>query len=148
LRFWDSSAVLPLLVGQATTPKVRELFAEDPHTCVWTLTDVEVRSALMRLERAGDLTPSRRLAAEEHFAHLWKRTRVVESIEAVKAQARRILGLHPLRAADALQLGAALVFAGLDPLGTELVCLDLRLADAARLEGFRILPDQETRSPR
>ena len=52
----------------------------------------------------------------------------------------RLLGLHHLRAADALQLGAALVAAYDQPLGSALVTLDARFADAARREGFRVLP--------
>ena len=46
---------------------------------------------------------------------------------------------HPLRTADALQLGAALVAADGDPQSLELVTLDRRLADAARREGFPVL---------
>ena len=61
-------------------------------------------------------------------------------VDAVKARAKRLLGVHTLRAADALQLGAALTAASDDPLGWDLVCLDERLAEAARREGFAVLP--------
>jgi len=46
---------------------------------------------------------------------------------------------HPLRAADALQLSAAIVAADGDPSSLELVTLDRRLAEAAMLEGFPVL---------
>lgn len=54
--------------------------------------------------------------------------------------ALRLLASHPLRAADALQLAAALVWARGQPGGHEIVCLDDRLASAALLEGFTVLP--------
>jgi predicted nucleic acid-binding protein len=50
-----------------------------------------------------------------------------------------LLRVHVLKAADALQLAAARVWAG-DVADGELVTLDERLALAARLEGFRVLP--------
>jgi len=56
------------------------------------------------------------------------------------ACAKRCLMVHPLRAADALQLGAALVACGDDPHGFEFVCVDERLNEAARREGFTVRP--------
>jgi hypothetical protein len=53
--------------------------------------------------------------------------------------AERLVSVHPLRAADAVQLGAALVAADLDPAGLELVTFDERLATAAEKEGFSVL---------
>ncbi|MHC4974262.1 MAG: hypothetical protein ACYTG3_18225 [Planctomycetota bacterium] len=53
---------------------------------------------------------------------------------------KRLLGIHNLRAADALQLGAALAAASDDPTAWELVCLDECLARAARREGFAVVP--------
>lgn len=64
----------------------------------------------------------------------------VEPSEAVREQAARVLRLHPLRAADSLQLAAAMVWCQGDPSHGEFVCLDHRLRDAARREGFVILP--------
>jgi len=58
---------------------------------------------------------------------------------ATRLHAERIVMEHPLRAADALQLGAALVAADGDPQSLELVTLDRRLAEAARREGFPVL---------
>lgn len=58
----------------------------------------------------------------------------------VRNQAIRLLGLHPLRAADALQLAAALVWADRRPRGHPFVCLDAGLREAAHAEGFSVLP--------
>jgi predicted nucleic acid-binding protein len=66
----------------------------------------------------------------------------IQPQEAVRALAGRLLRVHPLRAADALQLAAALVWAGSPAVG-EMVVLDRRLREAARLEGLRPLPDDD-----
>lgn len=58
---------------------------------------------------------------------------------AARIHAERIVMDHPLRTADALHLGAALVAADGDPQSLELVTLDRRLAEAARREGFPVL---------
>lgn len=53
-----------------------------------------------------------------------------------------LLELHPLRAADALHLAAALLAVEERPQGLGFVTFDLRLADAAEREGFAVLPDR------
>ena len=58
----------------------------------------------------------------------------------VRERAGRLLATHPLRAADALQLAAALVWCDEAPQGETFVCLDERLSAAARREGFAVLP--------
>jgi prevent-host-death family protein len=62
----------------------------------------------------------------------------------VRTLASRLLLNHPLRAADALQLAAALVWAGKAPTGQRFVCLEQRLRDAARKEGFVVVPEKTT----
>jgi len=64
----------------------------------------------------------------------------VVSYDAVRVRARRLLETHPLSAADALQLAAALVMTEERPTGTEFVTFDVRLAEAANKEGFPVLP--------
>ncbi len=51
----------------------------------------------------------------------------------------RFLRVHPLRAADALQLAAAFTASERRPASLEIVTLDERLADAARKEGFTLI---------
>jgi hypothetical protein len=59
--------------------------------------------------------------------------------ESVRRTAERLLRTHPLRAADSLQLAAALIASDHDPRSLELVCMDERLKSAARREGFTVL---------
>lgn len=104
------------------------------------LSDVEVRSAIERLRREGVLTTEQALRDIQDSEVIWKQLRIIDLVGAVKQRAKRLLARHPLRAADALQLGAALLVADDDPGRIEIVSLDERLAEAARREGFRVLP--------
>jgi uncharacterized protein len=140
LRFWDSSALVTLHVAQAATPVTRRLYEADPVVLAWVLSDVEMRSAVCRLEREGTLSAAAARDAGARLADLWEAVHVVGLTDGVKARAKRLLGLHTLRAADALQLAAALASAREDPTGSEFVCLDDRLGSAAAREGFDVLP--------
>jgi hypothetical protein len=65
----------------------------------------------------------------------------------VRVEAERALAVHPLRAADALQLAAALVWRSGDPEVQEFVCLDERLRGAASREGFVLVPPDDYAEP-
>jgi len=138
MRFWDASAVVPLLVAETTTATLQELAAEDRAIVVWWATEVECASALARLDRAGVLEESALIAALERLKHLAEGWHEVDPSDGIREAALRFLRVHPLRAADALQLAAAFVAAERRPPSLELVTLDDRLASAARKEGFRV----------
>jgi len=140
LRFWDSSALVVLHVQQAATQQARDLYAKDPQVLAWVLSDVEIRSGLCRLGREGALSPDAMREAITRSESFWSAVHVISLLDAAKVRAKRLLAVHALRAADALQLGAALAAAYDDPVGWEFVCLDERLADAARREGFAVVP--------
>jgi uncharacterized protein with PIN domain len=57
MTFWDSSALVPLLAREASTPAIQALYAEDTEVVVWWATPVECASAVARLERDESLTP-------------------------------------------------------------------------------------------
>jgi predicted nucleic acid-binding protein len=138
VRFWDTSAVVPLVIRQSTSGKADRWYAEDPGVAIWTLTTVEIGSALWRLRRDEALTEEDARAAELRAEELASASYVVADVDSVKTVAARLLRVHALRAADALQLGAALVWAGARPQGKTLHTLDERLAVAARREGFSV----------
>jgi predicted nucleic acid-binding protein len=140
MRFWDSSALAPIFVGQAKSDELRSWLADDPDVVVWTLTEVELRSALTRLGREGRLTSKEVQDASRRVEDFQSRVHVVFLENGVKSRAKRLLGVHAVRAADALQLAAALVSCSDDPSGYELVTLDARLGEAARREGFHVRP--------
>jgi len=51
VRFWDASAIVPLLIAEASTRRLQALAARDPDMLVWWGSEVECVSALARLER-------------------------------------------------------------------------------------------------
>ncbi len=138
MKFWDSSAIVPLVVAETSTDAVRAIAQTDPVMCVWWATEVECVSALARLEREGALTEPATMTAIERLDVLAESWNEVQPVAAVRGAARRLLRVHPLRAADALQLGAAVVAAEGQPRSLEIVTLDERLATAARREGFAV----------
>jgi uncharacterized protein len=138
LKFWDSSAIIPLAVTEASTDAMRAIAEGDPVMCVWWATEVECVSALARLEREEALTEAATTVALERLDLLAESWNEVQPVAAVRVAARRLLRVHTLRAADALQLGAAVVAAEGQPASLEIVTLDERLAAAARREGFAV----------
>ncbi len=136
MRFWDSSALVPLVVEQSESRQADVWFAEDGDLAIWTLTETEILSALRRLEREGALDQAECDGSERRVSELVASCYILIDVEGVKAQARRLLRLHPLRAADALQLGAAKAWAGNARFDRTLHTFDKRLASAARREGF------------
>jgi predicted nucleic acid-binding protein len=136
LRFWDSSAVVPLVIRQESSPRAAAWLAEDDEIALWTLTPVEVTSAIRRLVREDSLEEASARVAESRLNELMGVCHVVVDVETVKPIAARVLRIHPLRAFDACQLGAALHWADGLPAGRALHTLDRRLATAAEREGF------------
>jgi uncharacterized protein with PIN domain len=137
--FWDTSALVPLLVREPESPAMRRALRADSQMLVWWGTYTECESALARRVRDGVLSHRGRLDARavlEQMATAW--SEVLASSE-VRSRASLLLGRHALRAADALQLGAALVWAGGQPVGHRFNTLEARLRQAALAEGFVVL---------
>jgi hypothetical protein len=140
VRFWDSSAVVPLVVRQPVSSDADEWLEEDGTLVVWTLTLVEVVSALRRLARDGALPERAVRQAESIAVDLVGGAHVVTDVERVKQVACRLLRIHALRGADACQLAAALAWADGHPEDLVLHTFDRRLGEAAEREGFRVIP--------
>ncbi len=140
MRFWDTSALVPLLIAEPSTGTCQSVYAEDPLVAIWTLTRVEIASAVRRRERAGELAARSGDAALQRAAEAAASWFVVDDLQSVRPIAEQILSEHALRAADALQLAAALYLTSGEPAGLGFVTRDERLATAARAEGF-VVPD-------
>src|SRR5262245_6779474 len=143
MKFWDASAVVPLLVRQTQTSFVTGLRAAEPLFSVWWGTVVECASAIARLLRDGAIERRDAALALERLREFEAEWVEVEPSSAVRDSACRLLRAHPLRAADALQLAAALRLS--DELGepVQIVCFDDRLADAARAERLRVIAGEK-----
>jgi predicted nucleic acid-binding protein len=137
LAFWDSSALLPLCVKQTQTARARALFAKHG-VAVWWSTPVEIMSGLTRLVRMREIGDEEFLAGK-HLAQMIAANWVpVRPSENIAAKACSLLELHPLRAADALQLAAALAWCEDKPKGKIFLTFDQRLREVAGLAGFSL----------
>ncbi len=136
MRFWDTSALVLLIVDEPATNVVRGWLAEDGELALWGLTRVELASAIERRTREGRLSRDERRAALQRVDRLCSTANEVYDLAGVRTRALRVLALHPLRAADALQLGAALVVAEAFFSEARLATFDSRLAEAAEREGL------------
>lgn len=139
MRYWDASALLPLVVDEPGTALARGWLEEDGEVCTWAWTQVELASAIERRAREGRLPTSLRQRLLREIALLGSHLVEVTDLLAVRSRALPLLARYPLRAADAAQLAAALVVADPDPTSLTFVCLDRRLTDAASREGMPVL---------
>lgn len=139
MKFWDSSALVPLLISQPATKSLEALYAADAQLIVWWATPVECVSGLSRLERERGITARELSTALERLTRLSKSWDEIQPNPRLRDLALRLLRSHPLRAADAMQLAAGIVASEHNSATLPFVCLDNRLAEAAAKEGFQIM---------
>ena len=140
MRFWDSSALVALALPERPSVACSDVYREDTDVLVWALSPVGVLSALYRRQRDGELSDEALTVAMASFDQLRGTWSEVLDVEVVRSRAERVIAVHRVRAADALQLAAALVACDEQPRRIPFVSLDQRLNGAARLEGFTVLP--------
>jgi len=140
MRFWDSSAIIPLCLKEKVSEAMKRLVKDDEDIVVWWTTRIECLSALARRQREGVLRSGDETKAKFVLSALAATWSEVQPTETVRLRAERLLSIHPLRAADALQLASALIWAQETPRGLGFVCLDQNLRAGAFKEGFSVLP--------
>jgi predicted nucleic acid-binding protein len=139
VRYWDASAIVPIVINEPTSAAVLAMLDQDPHVVVWWTTEVECVSAITRREREGVLDAADVVAATARLGTLRAAWEEIRPGARLRQTATRLLRVHPLRAADALQLAAAITAADGDPRTLPFVTLDDRLARAAEREGFPVV---------
>jgi uncharacterized protein with PIN domain len=140
VKFWDSSAIIPLCFKEPASEAVKHVINADPDIIVWWATRVECISALARRVREGATGTSTEAHVKGILSALSAQWSEVQPHEVVRQRAERLVMLHPLRAADAFQLASAMIWAQESPAGLDIVCLDQNLRQAASREGFTVLP--------
>jgi predicted nucleic acid-binding protein len=140
VAFWDTSAVVPLCCSQSATRRGRALVRELRRMVVWWGTTVEARSAFARLVREGELTLGQRVTAIRLLHQLRDFWDEILPSQIVRSTAEGLPDEYGVRAADALQLAAALVWCRERPRRRPFVCFDERLAKAASALGFSVRP--------
>ncbi|MGO9413262.1 MAG: type II toxin-antitoxin system VapC family toxin [Spirochaetia bacterium] len=139
MKYWDSSALISLLVDEPESESRTSLLQEDSQVITWWGSRVECASALNRLQRERSLDEGGLIQALSNLEAFYETCVEVLPSEEVRKRAIRLLRVHPLLAADALQLAAALLAAREDPSSLALVTSDDKLRSAANREGFLVL---------
>jgi uncharacterized protein len=139
MKYWDSSALISLFVDEPESEGRTSLLREDSQVITWWGSRVECASALNRLQRERSLDEGGLTQALGNLEAFYETCVEVLPSEEVRRRAVRLLRVHPLRAADAMQLAAALLAAREDPSSLALVTSDDTLGSAANREGFRVL---------
>lgn len=145
MRFWDTSAVVPLLVEEDQTPLARALLRADEQMTVWYATEIECVSALSGRLREGAIDQAGFDSSVDILIVLLEHWMEVLPTHDLRLDAEALLTVHPLRTADALQLASALFWCEGRPEGYEFVSLDDRLRKAARNPRFAPLPMERER---
>lgn len=138
--YWDTSALALLCTHQAATGQARRLAQRCRSMATWWGTAVEARSAFLRLHREGAIDAAGLAEALKRLSALRRSTSEILPTEEARGSAESMLDKYPLRAADAFQLGAAMIYCRGQPRGRWFVCFDDKLRTAAALAGFTVLP--------
>jgi uncharacterized protein len=140
MNFWDTSALIALILGQNAAEEVDSIITLDNELTIWWGTELEASSAIVRLSRGKHISEVRKThALQQTRAMLNEAVEIPPTVE-LRNEALRAVCIHALTAGDALQLAAALIWAEHNPRGLGFVCLDDRLREAAYREGFEVLP--------
>jgi predicted nucleic acid-binding protein len=144
--FEDASA----LVRRYVVETGRETPVRSSVVVISAASQVEVASAIWRKQRMGELSPSRaRVLVDAFLGDLnasYQRPSAtgvvtylpVATSTAVLDDAVNLVGIHRLRAYDAVQLASAVRARAADPTLTELLTYDVALQRAAAAEGFAV----------
>lgn len=143
MRFWTTSAIVPLISTQPASEAVGRLLQEDDALGVWWGACVEGAVTISRLGREGELDGEGGEETRDALDLLAEDWLEVEPTDEVRLLAALLSQRHPLKAADAFQLAAAFVWREPDANGDDFVCLDDQLRRAALDEGFDVLPEEE-----
>jgi predicted nucleic acid-binding protein len=136
--FWDASALVPLCVHESASRKAHaqlRLFLP----VVWWGSQIEIHSAIAREHRFGTLTEAETKKALSRLDLLSRGWREILPGDELRDLAGRLLDAHELRAADSLQLAAALVWCQQRPARRSFLCSDRRLLESAQDRGFSVV---------
>ncbi len=140
MKFWDASALVPLLVPEQQSDYCLQILKSDQEVLLWCLSRVEVISALTRRLRDQSLSFDQFQTAKTRLQEILESAYQITALDKVMNRAVRLLEVHPLRSADACQLASSLVVTQEDPLRLPMICFDERLKEAAMKEGFVLNP--------
>lgn len=136
--FWDTSALLLLCVRQAESPTYQRWWQRSDRIVVWWGTTVEMRSALSRLARGREITPQGLQFALTRMEAMRPQWRAIAPSEKLRDRAEGLPDAYGVKALDAFQLAAALIWCQEKPKGRLFLCDDAQLSAAASQAGFTV----------
>lgn len=136
--FWDSSSLVPLCTIQSSTPSVLAL-SKQYSQIVWWTAPVEVRSAISRLARMGQITSNSQVQALVALDGLRRSWTEILPEDDIRDRAELMLDRYPLAAADALQLAAAWIWCDGHPRNRAFISGDTQLLAVASQAGFKAI---------
>ena len=140
MLYWDSSALVASLILEIDTDRVRACSESAGEMRAYTsiLTPLEVESAVQRRLKEQSITLEQAKGARLLAAEFRRRTTLVTTDQNLLDTALHLQKVYSLRPLDAVQLASARVGTE-DPSSVNFLCLDSRLNEAARQEGFSVL---------
>ena len=138
MNYWDSSAIVALIADETQAPIARQVLEADDRMAAWWGTSVECVAAVARQERDAGIGVERAAELLHRLDTLAAQWYEVHPERRVKTIARRLLRVHPVKAADALQLAAAVAVAEDEPGSVGFVSFDAKLNEAAGREGLAL----------
>lgn len=136
MRYWDTSALLPLLLKQRCSENIREIIKEDKAISTSWISKVELSSAICRLEREGHISEIELDSLLRRVDMLIQSCCIVHPSEKLSDRAMRALRSHSIKSLDAIQLASALIVSKDVTNNFEFITLDKQLGNIARKEGF------------
>ena len=137
LAYFDSSALVKLLIDEPGSALVEEVWDGCDAPCASRLAYPEVRAALAAAARNGTISSRQLTHAKQSWGLYWPAVRPVELSGAVELVAGQMAETHRLRGADAVHLSSALALEDPDLL---LVAWDRRLREGAFAVGLTVAP--------
>jgi len=96
MKFWDTSALMPLCLKEPQTARVQKLIEQDGDVAAWWGTLIEGYSAIARLRREEVFTADEECQARQVLNRLAGQWAEIRPSNPVRDQAARVLLLHPL----------------------------------------------------
>lgn len=144
--FLDTSALVKLYVQEPGSDRLLYLVSVQPANrfAVLTISAVEIRSAIRRRQREGDIDADDAGAILESVrSHMETRFIRQAITDGVIDFALEMIDRYALRAYDAVQLAGCLALSAITAEAYTFVCSDQRLIEAARSEKVRVLDPAE-----
>ena len=140
--YLDTSLLVKLYVPEPGSQEVASAVRADRQIVVSDLTRLEFTSAVARLVREEALSSSRGRNLLARLEGEWEGYVRVRASDDVLTEGTTLLGRHPLRTLDAVQLASALLVDRSGPTRVRFGTADRRLEEAASAEGLPpLLPD-------